>query len=81
MVHNRNAMIPVEKLAKCSRCGDEQVAWVKSAKTGKFYLATAYVVAGGGGFVANKIDPHFKHCPACICPTCEPKGITDSPAT
>lgn len=58
---NKSAWQSVEKLAKCNRCGDEQVAWVLSAKTGKWYLTTAYVHADGG-FMANKLDPHFKHC-------------------
>ena len=58
---NRKAWQPVQKLVTCNRCGDSQVAWVQS-KDGKWYLATAYVVAGGEGFQANLTDPHFKHC-------------------
>jgi hypothetical protein len=70
---NKAAWVPVERLANCNRCGDEQVAWVKSVRTGKWYLATAYV--DGRSFRANRLDPHYKHCPACICATCEPSGI------
>ncbi len=66
---NKKLWQSVSKLAKCNRCGDEQVAWVQG-KSGKWYLATAYV--DGDGFRANKLDPHFKHCPACICQVCEP---------
>lgn len=33
------------KTATCKRCGSNSVAWVKSAKTGKFYLA--FAVQGG----------------------------------
>lgn len=69
-MRNKSVWVAVERLAKCNHCGDEMVAWVKSAKTGKSYLATAYV--DGPGFLANRIDPHFKHCPACICQVCEP---------
>jgi hypothetical protein len=75
---NKSAWQAVSKLTKCKRCGDEQVAWVVSQKTGKYYLATAYV--DGPGFRANKLDPHFKHCPACICPTCEPESASKEAA-
>lgn len=37
-------LIPA-KAATCKRCGDPQVAWVKSKK-GKWYLAAAYRVDG-----------------------------------
>lgn len=53
-------IVPVAKLAVCKKCGDPQVAWLKSEKSGKFYLATAYLA--GGQLVANKADPHFKKC-------------------
>ena len=29
------------KTAQCKRCGSQEVAWVKSTRTGKFYLAFA----------------------------------------
>ncbi len=66
---NAGAWMYVSKLAKCNRCGDEQVGWVL-AKSGKWYLATAYV--DGDAFRVNKLDPHYKHCSACICQVCEP---------
>lgn len=47
--------ILVKKLTTCKRCGDEQLAWVKSVK-GKWYLARAYM--DGSEFVANRLDPH-----------------------
>lgn len=55
-------MVSVPKFSKCNKCGCEQVAWVKSAKSGKFYLAEAY--KDGDFLLANPIDPHFKHCSA-----------------
>lgn len=59
-MRNKGAWKAVEKLATCNHCGDQQVAWVQSAST-KWYLATAYI--NGGQILANKLDPHFKHCP------------------
>jgi hypothetical protein len=63
----RHGQVEVSSLAKCKFCGDEQVAWIQG-KTGKWYLATAYVINDGGThtFVANKFDPHFTRCKAPI---------------
>ncbi|AYN57988.1 hypothetical protein HWB90_gp038 [Mycobacterium phage Fowlmouth] len=31
--------VPMDKIVTCKRCGASPLAWVKSEKTGKFYLA------------------------------------------
>lgn len=49
-------MIEVDRTVTCKRCGDEQVAWVKSAKTGKFYLVAAYL--DDGHVIANRFGFH-----------------------
>lgn len=52
-------MVPVQKLATCKRCGDSQCAWLQN-KAGKWYLASAYIVAGTHGeeLVASKAGYH-----------------------
>lgn len=40
--------VPVKKNATCKRCGSTSVAWVKSKRTGNFYLAFATFYSGGG---------------------------------
>ena len=62
--------IDVEKTAQCKRCGSQRVAWVKSNRTGRFYLALAlkskgYAVYGpdsahrvAGGITAYTHIPH-----------------------
>lgn len=36
--HPYNNAAEVKRLATCNRCGDDKLAWRKSAKTGKWYL-------------------------------------------
>ena len=36
-----STLVPVDRTAKCKRCGAEQLAWLKSKK-GKWYLADAF---------------------------------------
>lgn len=36
--HPDNNAAEVTKLATCRRCGDDKLAWKKSAKTGRWYL-------------------------------------------
>lgn len=59
--HNAAAAVPS---TTCNRCGATNVAWVKSAKTGKWYLAEG---TRGLGVPVNKVvpvkwNPHFKYC-------------------
>lgn len=60
MAHNRNALVEVPNLATCRRCGDSQVAWLKSERTGKFYLVAANVLKDDTGvrFIAQKFNFH-----------------------
>lgn len=48
-------------LKQCSACGG-YVVFVKSTKTGKWYLADCFPYAGGNGFYYVKSSPHFKSC-------------------
>ncbi|MFJ5288599.1 hypothetical protein [Streptomyces sp. NPDC088348] len=36
--HPSNNAAEVSALATCKRCGDDKLAWKKSARTGKWYL-------------------------------------------
>jgi len=49
----------VQKLATCNRCGEQQLAWLKSAKD-KWVLCKAY--RADHHLVANLMEPHFKDC-------------------
>lgn len=59
------------KRAQCKKCGDINVAWVKSKRTGRYYLAYAYESRGytvygadsahrvpGGGVQVSAHKPH-----------------------
>lgn len=49
-------------MKECSHCRG-RVVWVKSTKTGKFYLADCYRYAGDGdNWYYMKSSPHFKNC-------------------
>ena len=57
-VHQGNP-IPMKQ---CSACLGK-VVWIKSTKTGKFYLANCYRYAGDGdNWFYIKASPHFKTC-------------------
>lgn len=49
-------MVVVRSTATCNRCGDAQVAWVTSKRTGKPYLVAAY--RNGDEIVANRLGFH-----------------------
>lgn len=62
------------KTAQCNRCGSQSVAWVKSAKTGKFYLAFAVQATSRSDGAIYKQTLHkcdgplrggFKKCELC----------------
>lgn len=48
-------------MKKCSAC-QGYVVWVKSTKTGKFYLADCFRYQGGESYFYVKASPHFKTC-------------------
>jgi hypothetical protein len=48
-------------MKKCSAC-QGHVVWVKSTKTGKFYLADCFRYSGGESYFYVKASPHFKTC-------------------
>ena len=49
-------------MKQCSACLG-RVVWVKSTKTGKFYLANCYRYTGDGdNWFYIKASPHFKTC-------------------
>lgn len=48
--------------ARCRVCGDTNVAWVQSKRTGRWYLAYAYSGAPGQ-LIPQPERPHFKVCP------------------
>lgn len=50
----------VTKLATCNKCGESQLAWLKSAK-GNWVLCKAY--KADNQLVANLMEPHYKYCP------------------
>ena len=51
--------IPMKECAKCLG----KVVWVKSTKTGKFYLADCFRYSGDGDdWFYIKASPHFKSC-------------------
>jgi sugar phosphate isomerase/epimerase len=61
------SQVAVNKTAQCKRCGDVRVAWVKSAKTGRYYLAPVVTYHGytsdsgrhsSGGTYAITHRPH-----------------------
>jgi hypothetical protein len=56
---NKAVWVTVERLATCNRCGNSQLAWVVSKRTGKPYLANAY--RNGDEITANRIA--FHKCP------------------
>lgn len=42
--HPNNHAAEVFRLATCRRCGDDRLAWKKSARTGKWYLCDVQAV-------------------------------------
>lgn len=56
------ALMEVTKTATCSRCGYAQVAWVQGAKSGKWYLAQAYLNSATGQVEVDRFDFHSKRC-------------------
>lgn len=48
----------VSQLATCKYCGDSQLAWVVSNKTGRPYLAAAFKDSSTDMLLANKFQPH-----------------------
>ena len=57
--------------ATCRDCGCTMVAWVKSKRTNKNYLADA-TLAPGGKRLPSAHRPHFKRCEKkqCTCYMC-----------
>lgn len=54
------AQVEVSKTARCNKCGAEDVAWVQSNRSGKWYLARCF--NDNGALVAAIFMPHFKEC-------------------
>lgn len=48
--------------ATCRECGTRLVAWVKSTRTGRSYLADATLCGNPGRVLPAKHRPHFKTC-------------------
>jgi len=55
-------MVEVSGTTTCKKCGSQQVAWVQGQKSGKWYLAEAYMNSATGHVEAARFDFHSVHC-------------------
>ena len=55
-----NGLVPVGGLVTCTRCGQEDLAWQKSNKTGKSYLCLG-VIRDGQAYASRR---EFHQCSA-----------------
>jgi hypothetical protein len=79
------------ELATCNRCGETNVAWVQSKRTGKWYLAEAYRYHGQpadmngraipGGVAVRAHEPHRCDEARPVCARCTQRHAPGSTQT